>query len=142
MEWLIEALIRARKSTLKRVKDLTEEQLDLHSKDGVSIRDIAWHIANCDNTAIKPFKPDLEYDNHLYVGLGNGKKKEEILDYLDKQLKLKCDLIFKNINRLDEKTEHLSYGEITVGEVIICSGIDHEAHHRGQISLIRKDNGI
>jgi uncharacterized damage-inducible protein DinB len=142
MEWLLDALIRARNSTVKRVKDLTEEQLDLHGKDGVSIRDITWHIATCDNTAIKPFRTDLEYDNHLYAGLGNGRSKKDILNYLDRQLKIKCEIILDNLNRLSEKTEHLNYGEITIGEVIICSGIDHEAHHRGQIALIRKDNGI
>lgn len=103
MEWLIKAFIRARKSTIKRVKDLIEEQLDLHGEDGVSIRAIARHIAECDNTAIKPFKTDLEYDNHLHAGLGNGKKKEEILDYLDRQLKIKCEVVLKDINRLSEK---------------------------------------
>jgi uncharacterized damage-inducible protein DinB len=142
MEWLIKAFIRARKSTIKRVLDLTEEQLDLHSADGVSIRDLSWHIALCDNTALKPFQTDLEYDSHLYAGLGKGKKKEEILEYLDTQLKRKCEIILKNINRLSEKTDHLSYGKIMIGEAILCSGIDHEAHHRGQISLIRRDNGI
>ena len=142
MEWLIDALIRARNSTVKRVRDLTEEQLDLHSADKVSIRDIAWHIAKCDNAAIKPFKPELEFDDRIYPGLGIGKSKEEVLRYLDEQLKLKCDIIAKNLNRLAEKTRHISYGEITIGEVIICAGIDHEAHHRGQIALIRKDHGI
>jgi len=142
MEWLIDALIRARNSTVKRVRDLTEEQLDLHSADKVSIRDIAWHIAKCDNAAIKPFKPELEFDDRIYPGLGIGKSKEEVLRYLDEQLKLKCDIISKNLNRLTEKTRHISYGEITIGEVVICAGIDHEAHHRGQIALIRKDHGI
>lgn len=142
MEWLIDALIRARNSTVKRVKDLTEEQLDLHSADNVSIGDIAWHIAQCDNAAIKPFKPELEFDDRIYPGLSSGKSKEEVLRYLDEQLKIKCDIISKNLNRLTEKTRHINYGEITFGEVIICSGIDHEAHHRGQIALIRKDNGI
>ena len=66
MRWLIDALIRARNSTIKRIKDLTEDQLDLHSADKVSIRDIAWHIAKCDNAAIKPFKSDLEFDDRIY----------------------------------------------------------------------------
>jgi uncharacterized damage-inducible protein DinB len=55
---------------------------------------------------------------------------------------MKCNVISMNLNRLTEKTRHMSYGEITIGEVVMCSGIDHEAHHRGQIALIRKDNGI
>lgn len=142
MEWLIDALIRARKSTVKRINDLTEEQLDLHSADKISIRDLAWHIANCDNAAIKPFNHDLEFDDRIYPGLGSGKSKEEVLEYLDKQLRLKCNIIARNLNRLADKTRHMSYGEITIGEVIMCSGIDHEAHHRGQIALIRKDNAI
>ena len=142
MEWLIDALIRARKSTIKRVNNLTEEQLDLHSTDKVSIRDIAWHIAKCDNAAIKPFKPCLEFDDRIYPGLGSGRSKEEVLEYLNEQLKMKCNIISMNLSRLTEKTRHMSYGEITIGEVVICSGIDHEAHHRGQIALIRKDNGL
>ena len=142
MRWLIDALIRARHSTIKRVKDLTEDQLDFHSPDGVSIRDIAWHIAACDAAAIKPFKPDLEFDDRLYAGLATGKSREDLLTYLEDQLKLKCDALSENLHRLNEKTRHISYGEITTGEVIICSGIDHEAHHRGQIALIRKDNRL
>ena len=76
MEWLVDALIRARKSTIKRVHDLTEEQLDIHSADKISIRDLAWHIAKCDNAAIKPFNPDLEFDDRLYPGLASSKSRE------------------------------------------------------------------
>ena len=97
MEWLIDALVRTRNSTIKRVKDLTEEQLDLHSVDKVSMRDIAWHIAKCDNAAIRPFKPDLEFDDRIYAGLGNGKSKEEVIAFLEEQLKIKCDLLSENL---------------------------------------------
>jgi uncharacterized damage-inducible protein DinB len=142
MEWLIKALKRARNSTIKRLKDLTEEQLNLHSADNVSIRDIAWHIAKCDLAAIKPFKPELEFDDRIYAGLANGKSKEELLAYLNDQLKMKCNTISNNLDKLSDKTEHISYGQITIGEVVMSAGIDHEAHHRGQIALIRKDNGI
>lgn len=142
MEWLIDALKRARNSTIKRIKDLTEEQLNLHSADKVSIRDIAWHIATCDLAAIKPFKPELEFDDRLYAGLANGKNKKELLVYLNNQLRMKCNIILDNLDKLSDKTKHISYGQITIGEAVICSGIDHEAHHRGQIALIRKDYGI
>jgi uncharacterized damage-inducible protein DinB len=142
MEWIINSLIRARNSTIKRIKDLTEEQIDFFSTDKVSIRDIAWHIAKCDNAAIKPFKSEIKFDDRIYPGLGNGKSKEEVVEFLEKQLKIKCEIISKNLSRLGDKTKHISYGEITIGEVIMCAGIDHEAHHRGQIALIRKDNGI
>lgn len=142
MEWLIDALIRARKSTIKRLNDLSEKQLDLHSADKVSIRDIAWHIAQCDNAAIKPFKPNLKFDDRIFPGLADGRNKAAVIHFLNEQLKVKCNIILMNLHRLNEKTRHISYGEITIGEVIICSGIDHEAHHRGQIALIRKDNGI
>ncbi|MEJ2052376.1 MAG: DinB family protein [Calditrichaceae bacterium] len=142
MNWLIEALKRARNSTVKRVKDLTEVQLDWHSADKISIRDIAWHIAECDLAAIKPLKPDLEFDDRLYPDLAERKSKEVVLEYLEDQLKLKCDIIAANLNRLNEKTAHESYGSITIGEHIIAHGIDHEAHHRGQITLIRKENHV
>ena len=89
MEWLIEALIRTRKSTVKRVINLTEEQLDFSSADNISIRDIAWHIGRCDNAAIKPFKPELEFDDRIYPGLAHGRSKENILHYLDQQLESK-----------------------------------------------------
>ena len=142
MEWLINAFIRARNSTIKRVKDLTEEQLDLGSANKVSIRDIAWHIAKCDNAAIRPFRPDIEFDDRIYPDLARGKSKQELLEYLDEQLKIKCNIVSMNLSRLGEKTSHMSYGKITIGEAVVCGGIDHEAHHRGQIALIRKDNGI
>jgi uncharacterized damage-inducible protein DinB len=142
MEWLINSLIRARNSTINRVNDLTEEQLDLHSADKITIRDIAWHIAKCDIAAIRPFEPDIEFDDRIYPGLSSGKNKEEVLEFLDKQLKIKCNIISMNLSKLGDKTRHMSYGEITIGEVVMCSGIDHEAHHRGQIALLRKDNGI
>jgi len=142
MEWLIKSLERARRSTIKRLKDLTEEQLDLHSVDKVSIRDIAWHIAKCDLAAIKPFKPEMDFDDRIYAGLAQGRSKEDVLEYLNDQLKMKCSIISTNLDKLSDYTEHISYGQITIGEVIMCAGIDHEAHHRGQIALIRKDNCI
>jgi uncharacterized damage-inducible protein DinB len=142
MEWLVDAIKRARHSTIKRVKDLTDEHLDLHSADKVSIRDIAWHIAQCDNAVLKPFMSEIEFDDRIYPGLASGKSKEEVINFLAEQLKMKCKILSMNLSRLGDKTTHISYGEITIGEIVICAGIDHEAHHRGQIALIRKDNNI
>ena len=142
MEWLIPALIRARNSTLKRVRDLSEAELDLGGTDLVSIRDIACHIATCDNAVIRIFNPDLAYDDRIYPGLAGGRTREEVMRYLDEQLQKKCAVVAGNLDRLGEKTVHSTYGEITIGEAVLCSGIDHEAHHRGQIALIRKNNDI
>lgn len=142
MQWLIDSLVRARNSTLKRLKNLTEEQMDFHGQDRVSIRDIAWHIAQCDNVMIKAFIPETEIDDRLYPDMTNGKSKTEVLDLLNDKLSKKCDILSLNMNKLTDKTNHISYGNITIGEVVICAGIDHEAHHRGQIALICKDNKI
>ncbi|MGD8307067.1 MAG: DinB family protein [Ignavibacteria bacterium] len=81
MQWLVDSLVRARNSTIKRIKDLTEEQLDFHSQDKVSIRDLAWHIAKCDNVIIKVFITDTEIDDRLYPDMANSKSKIELLDF-------------------------------------------------------------
>lgn len=138
MHWMTDALRRARKSTLKRLEDLSEPQLDWADVRGHTIRDIAWHIGDADLWLAHKLGRDGEVtDGRLVPGLALGKRQAQLFVHLRDALACKLACVERHLDQLEAPITHSSYGTITVGEFILCTGLDHESHHRGQIAFIR-----
>lgn len=131
-----------RESTLKRLLLVPDGSENLRACDkSMSFADIAKHLIDADRwLSTKLENPEIE----PLAGIDRPVEIEERSQYLQllEELKetgrLRRDLI-KNLTdeRLDESIPDARFGgEVSLWWVIVRGSLDHEAHHRGQISTL------
>lgn len=128
-----------RESTQKRLRAMPEGQEDWRPAEGaMSVVDLAQHLVDADNWLFKKLKePDLKRMadqagagrlakpktvQNLIADLElTGRQRIEILENLSDEVLL---------SRMDDER----FGNVTVWWIIVRGNLDHEAHHRGQLS--------
>jgi len=136
-----------RESTLKRLKLVPFDLIEWRpTPDSMSFADIARHLVKCDlwlfdllagkemqdiQGEINPERIETEAEYQaLFEGLiESGKKRLEIFTWLSDS-----DLAGLHIDP--------RFGECSVWWSIVRGCLDHEAHHRGQIAVYLKMNGL
>jgi len=140
---------QVRDSTLKRLKSVPKGQENFRYQEGVmSFSDIADHLINSDRVHM-----NLLETRFLGKGIGRSggkvvRSREEYIGLVYELEKLKLAR-HKFILELDEEKlslvipyEHLSGpGEAAFGS-LLYQWLDHEIHHRGQISVYLKLLGV
>ena len=134
-----------RESTLKRLKTVPEgkENFRLHEKS-MSISDIAKHLIDCDKSLIKA-------QSTKYKGKCLGKANSMVIRDRKEYEKLITELTILKSKRREfilALNNHTWLQNIQVDSIsgkrfehlglLIHKMLDHEAHHRGQISVLLK----
>lgn len=150
-EKIIEFAKAVRQSTIKRLEPIPSglENWAI-SKNALTIAEIAHHLMEADrwmiskfsNTSLKPFKAvkgKIQITNRAeYVQL-----IEDLKTWLDKKTNYIAEM---SPDDLEEKIPDDRFGGlVTKWWVIVRGNIDHEIHHRGQLSAyirVLQDNGL
>ena len=136
MEWMITALQRCHKSTLAILSDLSEEQFRYCNAAQCSVADIAWHIAESHLWVAQQFDAAIQCAAELKPAIAPD-ESSRVLEHLEYGFQTKMASVRPQLHVLDRVIQNEYVGSIAVGEALIF-GIDHEAHHRGQIIEILK----
>ena len=145
MKELTKFSIAVRESTLKRLKTVPIGSEDWRlDKDSMSFADIAQHIIDCDLALIDSF-----HTKNIGSNLGKARsaitdKYNALKDLIDKleETKNKRAVFIEDLNQKDLSeiiTADRKDGEqqLTM-ELLIYTMLDHETHHRGQLSAYLK----
>lgn len=136
----IEGWAHESESTLKVFERLTRESLDQRvTPEGRSLRDLAWHIT----------LTLTELPNHAGLGVkGNEygetapETPEEIIEAYRAASKSVAETIPQELT--DEKlTENVTmYGQVWTYGATLRALIDHQTHHRGQMTVLMRQAGL
>lgn len=133
-----------RESTMKRLVKVTPGYENWRvNETSMSFTDIAMHLIECDYWLIDKFaNPELKSlgGNVNAITISNRKQYEEVLNKLKESAEKKKEFL-RNLN--DNKLTELIYderfnGKVSKWWVIVRGNLDHEIHHRGQISIYLK----
>jgi uncharacterized damage-inducible protein DinB len=145
MKELTKFSIAVRDSTLKRLRavpaGLENWRLD---KNSMSIADLAQHIIDCDHALIEAFQTK-SLGTNLGMAHSVDIKKEDDMQKLIENLeetKNKRAIFIEGLEQEDYleiiKAERKSGKEQMTLELLIYKILDHEIHHRGQLSVYLK----
>lgn len=134
-EWAYES-----ESTQKYLANLTPESLSQKiTPDGRSIGFLAWHLVETisempGRTGLKIFSPDFEhYDKNNVEHL-----RECYKNASDSMVeKMKANWNDESLNVEDDM-----YGEMWKRGYMLTALISHQAHHRGQMSVLMRQAGL
>jgi uncharacterized damage-inducible protein DinB len=145
MKELTKFSIAVRESTLKRLRAVPAGfenwRLD---KDSMSIADLAQHIIDCDHALIKAYQtkslgPNLGMAHSVDIKKENDMQK--LLENLE-ETKNKRAIFIEGLEQEDYleiiKAVRKSGKEQITLELLIYKILDHEIHHRGQLSVYLK----
>ena len=140
-EMLIDFCKAVRESTLKRLKIVPEGYQNWRiSKGALSFAEIVKHLIELDDWTIHKINdPTINSILPEKRSLDNCSKEyfKDLIHELDKSLERKI----KFINTLDEeKMQAKIYddrfnGEVSIEWIFLRGNLDHEIHHRGQITV-------
>lgn len=127
-------------ATLKVFKNLTDESLNQKvTVDGRSLGFIAWHITQTVGEMMsKTGLIFLDFDEEAKVPLHT---IEIIAQYekLSNQLKIQVEVSWKDEMLKDDLN---MYGQVWKRANVLSSLIAHQAHHRGQITVLMRQAGL
>ena len=145
MKELTKFSIAVRESTLKRLRAVPIGSEDWRvDKDSMSFADIAQHIIDCDLALIESF-----HTKNIGSNLGKAHsaltdKYNALKDLLEKleETKNKRAVFIEGLNQKDlseiVSTDRKEREQQLTMELLILSMLDHETHHRGQLSVYLK----
>jgi uncharacterized damage-inducible protein DinB len=143
-ERLAEFSVAIRESTLKRLELIPSGLKNWKpTKDSMSLADIAQHIIDADKWLFEMLEKKNLSPIKGKAGFIEIKKPEEFAQLLN-ELKKTGERRKKLIESLaDPQLKEMIYdqrfgGEVSVWWVIVRGNLDHEIHHRGQISVYLK----
>jgi len=134
-----------RESTLKRLRLIPDGFENFRpTEDSMSVADIAQHLVDCDvwlrekvgNPALKSIKGKSNM-----VKIDSRSQFEELLKKLEQSNKDREELI--NQIDIDDKPEERIFDDrfnkkVGIWWLIVRGNLDHEIHHRGQLSIYLK----
>lgn len=127
-------------ATVKLMKNLTDESLNQKvTPDGRSLGFISWHIALTIPEMLG--KTGLKLDGPSESSSIPGSAKE-ILDAFNKASKSLSEQIEKNWTDETLETEDEMYGEKWKKGMTLSALILHQAHHRGQMTVLMRQAGL
>ncbi|HMS32578.1 MAG TPA: DinB family protein [Ignavibacteria bacterium] len=127
-------------ATVKLMKNLTDESLNQKvTPDGRSLGFISWHVALTIPEMLG--KTGLKLDGPSESSPIPGSAKE-ILDAFDKASKSLSEQIEKNWTDETLETEDEMYGEKWKKGMTLSALILHQAHHRGQMTVLMRQAGL
>ena len=145
MKELTKFSIAVRDSTLKRLRavpaGLENWRLD---KDSMSIADLAQHIIDCDHALIEAYQTESLRPNLGMAHSVDIKKEDDMQKLLEnlEETKNKRAIFIEGLKLEDYleiiKAERKSGEEQMTLELLIYKMLDHEIHHRGQLSVYLK----
>ena len=145
MKELTKFSIAVRESTLKRLKAVPIGSEDWRvDKDSMSFADIAQHIIDCDLALIESF-----HNKNIGSNLGKAhsamtNKSNALKDLIEKleEAKNKRTVFIEDLNKKDLseiiKVDRKDGEQQLTMELLIYKMLDHETHHRGQLSVYLK----
>ena len=143
-EELAEFAAAVRDSTIKRLKQVPAGKENWRiTPDAMSIAEIAYHIIEADKWLIKKIENrDLEpmQGKKGTIKIDNNIEFHELINRLQESGEKRCSFIKK----LDKSKLQLAifdkrFGkEVTIWWIIVRGNLDHEIHHRGQLSAYLK----
>lgn len=145
MKELTKLSIAVRESTLKRLRAVPVGSEDWRvDKDSMSFADIAQHIIDCDLALIESF-----HSKNIGQNLGKARsamtnKYNALKDLIEKleETKNKRAVFIEDLNQKDLSeivTADRKDGEQQMTmEFLIHTTLDHETHHRGQLTVYLK----
>jgi len=151
VERIIEFSSAIRRSTIKRLEliPLGYENWAI-SKNALSVSEIVLHLMKADEWLIEKYSNPLLKSFKATKDMNHSSSREEYIQSirdLGEQLDRKIEL-FKTLT--NEKMEEKVFDDRFGGQVawwwtIVRGNLDHEIHHRGQLSAyirVLQDNGI
>lgn len=145
MKELTKFSIEVRESTLKRLRAVPIGSEDWRvDKDSMSFADIAQHIIDCDLALIESF-----HTKNIGSNLGKAHsalidKYNALKDLIEKleETKNKRAVFIEGLNQNDlseiVSTDRKEGEQQLTMELLILTMLDHETHHRGQLSVYLK----
>jgi uncharacterized damage-inducible protein DinB len=143
-ERLAEFSLTVRESTLKRLELIPSGAENWKpTKDSMSLADLAQHIIDADKWLFEMLKKKNLSPIQGKAGLIEIKKPEEFAQLLNelKTIGERRKKLFESL--ADAQLKEMIYdqrfgGEVSAWWVIVRGNLDHEIHHRGQISVYLK----
>ena len=143
-EKLTEFAAAVRDSTIKRLKQVpTGKENWRITPDAMSIAEIAYHIIEADEWLIKKIgNRELEpmQGKTGTIKIDDNFEFLELIDRSQKSGKKRCSFIKElNESKLQSTIFDKRFGkEVTIWWIIVRGNLDHEIHHRGQLSAYLK----
>jgi uncharacterized damage-inducible protein DinB len=134
-DWVYES-----EATLKIMRALTDESLSRKvSEEGRSLGFVAWHLATTLNEMFG--QAGLEIDAPAHDGeMPN--RAEEIAAAYEKGAKSVAETVALNWSDEQLEDELPMYGEKWKKGIILHALICHQAHHRGQMTVLMRQAGL
>lgn len=128
-----------RESTLKRLRAVPEGLQNWCVNEGkLSFAEIAHHLVECDKWLIKKFDdpstPSIHEAESLFKKVDEQEFHQLMKDLEDIGEIRASFLETLDAEQMEEQIFDSRFGEVTKWWVIIRGNLDHEIHHRGQIS--------
>ena len=126
-------------ATLKVFGNLTDESLNQKvTEDGRSLGFIAWHITNAIPNMLSKAGLPISYDENTPVPTS----AETIKNIYEKSFKVVNKLIPENWNDKMLNDDINVFGEVWKRAKVLVSLITHQAHHRGQMTVLMRQAGL
>jgi len=145
MKDLTKFSIAVRESTLKRLRAVPAGYENWRlDKDSMSVADLAQHIIDCDHALIEAYQTKSLGPNLGMAHSVNIKKKDDkqkLIENLE-ETKNKRAVFIEGLEQKEYaeiiKAERKSGEEQMTLELLIYKMLDHEIHHRGQLTVYLK----
>jgi len=143
-EKLAEFAKAVRDSTIKRLKQVPAGKENWRiTPEALSIAEIAYHLIEADEWLIKKIEnQDLEpmQGKTGTINIDDNIEFQELLNRLQKSGQKRCSFIKKlKESKLQSTIFDKRFGkEVTIWWIIVRGNLDHETHHREQLSAYLK----
>lgn len=139
---LIDFSLVVRQSSVKRFKLVPEGKENFRYKEGkMSISDLAQHLIDCDHDLFKRISEKIDVPaegNAGAIHIESREQYEQLIQQLSDLGEERANFIRKLSEvQFEEKILDNRFGGMKSGLWIILRGnLDHEIHHRGQLSIL------
>ncbi len=143
-EKLAEFAAAVRDSTIKRLKQVPAGKENWRiTPEAMSIAEIAYHLIEADEWLIKKIEnEDLEsmQGKTGTIMIDDNLEFLDLINRLQKSGEKRCSFIKElNKSKLQSTIFDKRFGkEVTIWWIIVRGNLDHETHHRGQLSAYLK----
>ena len=143
-EKLAEFAAAVRDSTIRRLKQIPAGKENWRiTPDAMSFAEITYHLIEADEWLIKKIEnQDLEpmQGKTGTINIDDNIEFHELIDRLQKSGEKRCSFIKElKESKLQSTIFDKRFGkEVTIWWIIVRGNLDHEIHHRGQLSAYLK----